>query len=125
MKVVTICSTIDNDGFRQLKRSTDHFKIELEVIIAPFKFGGQMPYLYNWCKEQKENTDFVYTDAAHDYENVKADILAWLPKVRENGIIAGHDYYSPTPGVIQAVDEIFGEKMNRGYIDELCWMVKI
>lgn len=35
--------------------------------------------------------DIVYIDAEHDYESVKADIEAWLPKARH--IIAGHDYH--------------------------------
>lgn len=52
--------------------------------------------------------DFVFLDAAHHYENVKADIQAWLPKVTPGGIISGHDYFTRVhPGVKQAVDEIF------------------
>jgi hypothetical protein len=45
--------------------------------------------------------DIVYLDAEHDYESVKADIEAWLPKARH--IIAGHDYHS-FPGVRKAVE---------------------
>lgn len=53
--------------------------------------------------------DFVFIDASHDYDSVKRDIKAWLPKVRKpNGIIAGHDYCEVWPGVIKAVHEEFG-----------------
>ena len=55
---------------------------------------------------EDKSLDFVFIDAAHDYENVKADILAWLPKQKKTGILAGHDYYPGDPVQI-AVDEIF------------------
>lgn len=34
----------------------------------------------------------VFVDAAHEYEPVCADLRAWMPKVKPNGILAGHDY---------------------------------
>lgn len=50
--------------------------------------------------------DFVYIDAAHDYDNVMADITAWDPKVRVGGIVSGDDYdYTLKFGVIEAVDK--------------------
>ncbi len=54
--------------------------------------------------------DFVYLDADHTYEAVKADIAAWWPKVRPGGTLGGHDYigierFGVRFGVIQAVDE--------------------
>jgi predicted O-methyltransferase YrrM len=54
-----------------------------------------------------DSLDFVFIDAAHDYDNVKADINAWYPKVKRGGHIAGHDYSADWPGVRQAVDEYF------------------
>lgn len=56
-----------------------------------------------------KTVDFVFIDANHDYDFVKNDILAWLPKIRAGGMIAGHDYGEPC-GVKKAVDYIFGEK---------------
>jgi len=39
-----------------------------------------------------ETVDFVYLDAQHHYDAVRADILAWYPKIRSGGILCGHDY---------------------------------
>jgi predicted O-methyltransferase YrrM len=54
--------------------------------------------------------DAVFLDASHKYEDVRADILAWLPKVKSGGILAGHDYTyrnDDWPDVRRAVDEAF------------------
>jgi hypothetical protein len=53
--------------------------------------------------------DFVFIDAAHDYENVKADIIAWLPKIKVGGVISGHDYQHEP--VRKAVYEILGTEL--------------
>jgi predicted O-methyltransferase YrrM len=51
--------------------------------------------------------DFIYIDADHTYNAVKQDLELWYPKVRQGGIISGHDYIEfQDYGVIQAVDEL-------------------
>lgn len=58
---------------------------------------------------QNGSVDFVFIDAAHDYKSVKKDINAWIPKVKSNGVIAGHDYRNVVEtGVEKAVDELIG-----------------
>ena len=50
--------------------------------------------------------DWVYIDAGHSYEEVKADFNAWFPKVRKGGIISGHDYgINDCIGVKEFIDE--------------------
>lgn len=49
--------------------------------------------------------DFIYIDAMHDFDNVMMDLIAWVPKVRRDGIVSGHDYdHYFSCGVVPAVD---------------------
>lgn len=63
-----------------------------------------------------ESLDFIFIDAAHDYQSVKEDITVWLPKLKKNGIIAGHDYTSHI-GVKTAVDELLSVEILGS-----CWL---
>lgn len=69
-------------------------------------------------KYEDESIDFCFIDGSHEYEDVKADILAYLPKVKKGGILSGHDYDRIWSGVIQAVDEVLGtvEVLNGSWI---------
>lgn len=61
---------------------------------------------------EDNSLDFVFIDADHSYVAVRADLLAWVPKVRPGGIVSGHDYYeshSGKLGVIPAVNEYVEE----------------
>ena len=55
---------------------------------------------------EDRSIDFAFIDADHDYASVRADILAWWPKIKVGGLLAGHDYKSYWVGVAQAVDEL-------------------
>lgn len=72
-------------------------------------------------KQFEDNSlDFVFIDASHEYQDVRDDILAWLPKVKQGGVLAGHDYDNPDfPGVKLAVDDILGGKIST---QETCWV---
>ena len=39
-----------------------------------------------------EHFDFIYVDARHDRLGVLDDLVAWYPKLRRGGVMAGHDY---------------------------------
>jgi predicted O-methyltransferase YrrM len=58
-----------------------------------------------------ESLTLCFIDGSHEYEDVKADLIAWLPKVKKGGILAGHDYVNTTqPGVRRAADEVLGKE---------------
>jgi len=59
-----------------------------------------------------EYLDVVYIDADHSYEAVKKDLEFSFKKIKNNGIIMGHDYTNGMfPEVVRAVDE-FCKKYN-------------
>jgi FkbM family methyltransferase len=53
-----------------------------------------------------ESLDFIFIDSSHEYEETKAEIQAWFPKLRSGGLLCGHDYCSYWQGVQKAVNEL-------------------
>lgn len=96
------------------------YPIRLPSLVAANIFGNGV-------------VDFVFIDASHQYEDVKADIQAWMPKIKKSiseegdkksnlsphAILAGHDI--DFIGVRKAVSEIFG---NNFQVKHRSWMVR-
>jgi len=65
---------------------------------------------------EDNSLDFVFIDACHTYDCVTADIKAWLPKIKEGGILAGHDVnYHPVTSAIR-------ENLKNYERDGSCWV---
>ena len=53
--------------------------------------------------------DLIYIDAAHDYQNVLNDIMAWYPHLNPGGVMCGDDwclYEGVSKAVIQAAKNL-------------------
>lgn len=83
------------------------------TTIKGFSIEASQSFTDNSC-------DVVFIDMEHTYDSVSMDIDTWLPKVKKNGYLAGHDYHHDWPGVIRAVDEKLG-KENIITMDT-CWI---
>ena len=73
-----------------------------------------------------KSCDFVWIDAAHDYDSVLADMEAWLPKVKDGGILGGHDYswgWSGFSELRKAVHEFAMKKGFRYTVSKNSWLI--
>ena len=95
------------DAFTERMTKADLLRYVLPMQMESAKAAGMF----------KHPVDFVFIDASHTYEHVKADIEAWRSKIRRGGMLAGHDYGEPC-GVKQAVDELIGDNIS---LMGTCW----
>lgn len=61
---------------------------------------------------EQESFDYVFIDDDHKFETLHSNIVAWLPKVRRGGILAGHDVNNGFSGVDRCLWETFGNDFN-------------
>jgi predicted O-methyltransferase YrrM len=69
---------------------------------------------------EDESLDFVFIDASHDYKSFLGDLKAWFPKVKVGGLIGGHDFAEPYPGIRKAVTEHLANE-SVGVTPSTCW----
>ena len=109
----------------ELKNLYNIFLENLKPVEAFYK-PLKLPSVDAAKKFKDESLDFVFIDAGHEYNAVKSDILAWFPKVKPGGILAGHDLYPTTPSwgdVYKVVEELFPNKYETR-IEESCFLVR-
>jgi hypothetical protein len=71
-------------------------------------------------KFEDNSLDFVFLDGSHHYEDVKDDINAWFPKIKNGGVLAGHDY-TGWWSVRNAVNEL----IPNFTVSEECWIYDV
>lgn len=83
---------------------------EQRVRDGAAEFGDRAIIHKMWTDEaaklvEDKSLDFIFVDADHSTEAVRNDFLTWLPKVKDDGWIIGHDINWPTVKVV--ADELF------------------
>ena len=87
----SLVSAMDNTRFAEARR---------RIIVADVLAGDTPDCL-------PDEQDFIFLDANHTKEQTMRAIILYWPKVKEGGILCGHDYGHPAPGwgVRVAVDK--------------------
>lgn len=118
MELIGVDAWTTYDGY------LDYLPGDLETVGYPQAVARTSQYpnvklVRGWSKDVAPtipdgSLDYLFIDANHTYECCKEDIALWAPKVREGGIVMGHDYFDTNNhrrlkhlnfGVIRAVNE--------------------
>jgi predicted O-methyltransferase YrrM len=123
------------DSFQGATNSTDENEVKAYDGISEIEeaytknvlpIGNKIKTIVSLSHEASQyfddkSVDVIFIDAGHSREAVMKDIEAWLPKMKPNGIMAGHDY-TAWEGVNQAVTEVFGAPHK---VENDCWFIYI
>ena len=103
------------------KKSKRRLKRQRSKIIRIKKFSSEA------INDLPDNLDFVYIDGNHDYEYVKEDIEKYYEKLREGGVLAGHDiengFTEIHDGVVRAFMEFVFKNKLKPYIHAPDWWI--
>lgn len=110
LHLVEISSSAEADIRTTLRHVTNY-----ELIIADSAAAAE--------RFPEASVDFVYIDDEHSHEGVAKSLTAWYPKIRPNGIVAGHDYdvgHGSTEWNM-VIDEFLDERGMRLFTEEMDW----
>jgi hypothetical protein len=103
------------DHFRAVLAAVRRLRPDLQIRIIRRDIGEAAAF----CDV---STDIVFFDGDHSREGLARELATWVPKIKPNGLLCGHDYNVGFPGVIQTVDATFP---NRSLVpDTSIWTVR-
>lgn len=100
---------------------------ELHARLAHYPHVRLVETTSPWVPLPNEfDFDLVYLDGDHSYNTVHAELETYLPLLRANAWIGGHDYTdtpAPGDGVKRAVDQVLGIPPHR--FSDGSWLVNV
>lgn len=131
-QVATLNQAQHDDNYRHVKQ-----RFYEDTRVSTLKLNSQQASV----RFDDESLDCVYLDADHSYVGVTQDLEAWWSKVKDGGLLSGHDYLNTFwgdpqhdpgatwTGVKLAVDRFFKDRTDcscviSSYLDQTpSWQV--
>jgi hypothetical protein len=79
-------------------------RVDPMILGTEFTQGDSVEVSKTWADK---SIDLIFIDGDHTYEGCKRDIIAWMPKLKDNGVMLFHDCDESSPGVVWAVAEYY------------------
>lgn len=100
---------------------------EYDTNIRQFKDIVKLHEDYSYdekvlSKFNDDEYDFVYVDGNHSFESTRQDFELYIPKIKSNGVLGGHDYQQGF-GVDDALEEIC-DPSNLILFRDSSWLIK-
>lgn len=83
------------DTYGEFRRNTSSFSPWIETLRGTSEDAA---------REFRGHVDMVFIDGDHSYDGCRSDVLSWISKIRDGGIIILHDYRCAS-GVRKVVSE--------------------
>lgn len=100
---------LDNKNYNKAKKRLGPFNCQ---IIRDLSMNAVKRFA-------DQSLDFVFIDAAHDYDSIKEDLAQWSKKVKKGGIVSGHDYNNGLRGQPRGVKQAVNEWVRKNNIQPL------
>lgn len=112
----TIYSIDPLDGYEEFNKMHNYsWEFVRDEFTKNTKYFDSIVHLQDFSynvvdKFENDSIDFIYIDGSHSEENVRRDLELYLPKLKKNGIIAGHDYLELVwPDLVKVVTDVVGK----------------
>lgn len=96
-------------------------KLGHDTVVCPFPVSSiQGAHV---LEQLNVRADIIYIDAAHEYEQVYADIKAYWKLLKPGGVLMGDDYADYWIGVKQAVNQFAHENQINVVVEGVVWYI--
>lgn len=94
-------TTYVNDKYKEILDKVKKFKLKNVFILKNTSVDAA-------AKFAEKSLDCVFIDGLHSYDNVVEDINYWLPIIKNDGYLLGHDFSLEWFSVVRAVEDTLG-----------------